>query len=191
MKPVNASLLRGATIVVLLPWVAMATVAGSSPPSRYVDHDACPFECCTYGHWVVEKDTVIRASPRRDSKKIAVLKEGMKVEALTGDVVVVPSHFHVKQAHGEDRPGDILSVYTYTGEGVFKVWRDGRMSEEELGFSAYPGGIPDNRCSDRPTCWGELDKPLHMIWWIQLRDEHGVEGWSDKQGNFSGSDACG
>ena len=191
MKRSGARISRGVVGIVLLPLFAVATPGGSSPPPRFVDHGACPFECCRYGDWSVEKDTILRASPKRDSTKVATLKKGMTVEALTGDVVVVPSHFRVKNAHGDDKPGDVLWVYTYTGEGSFKVWRDGQMREEDLGFSAYPGGIPNNRCTDRPACWGALDKALQMTWWIKLRDPRGIEGWSNEYQNFSGSDACG
>ena len=184
-------MLRVPAAIFLLSSSCMATAASGSPPTRYVDHGACPFECCTYRQWSVEKDTIIRAAPTRHSEKVAILKKGMTVDALTGDVDVVPSRLHVKKTHDTDKPGDVLWVYTYLGEGFFKVWRNGEMVEEELEFSAYPGGIPDNRCSDRPSCWGELDEPLQMTWWIKLRTHDGVEGWTNQSRHFGGADACG
>jgi hypothetical protein len=82
-------------------------------------------------------------------------------------------------------------VYTYHGEGSFKVWYHGAMRDEDLGFSPY-GGTEGDRCQVSDAgCWGALEEPLKMTWWAKLRAPTGVEGWSIVTENFSGTDACG
>ncbi len=81
-------------------------------------------------------------------------------------------------------------VYTYLGEGRFKVWRDGAVQEEDLGFSPH-GGSPGARCENKRQCWGELEKALKFSWWVKVRSKEGWEGWSDQPEHFGNKDACG
>jgi hypothetical protein len=83
-----------------------------------------------------------------------------------------------------------LWVYTYQGEGFFKVWYKGRIYSEELMFSPY-GGSTGRRCEETDDCWGELDKELNSVWWIKIRSADGRVGWTSAGENFSGADACG
>jgi hypothetical protein len=115
---------------------------------------------------------------------------GSKVNALTGEVRTVAGRFVVKKSHGRYRRGDIIWVYTYLGEGFFKIWFDGKMSEEDLGFSAY-GGTGGIRCDDPIQCWGTLDKELQMTWWIKIKSADGWIGWTDQGERFTGADQCG
>ena len=176
----------------LLSSVGPAIAAGDGHPTTYVDKGACPFECCTYREWKVEHDAALRNAPRRDAPVVAKVVRGEAVTALTGNVVTVPARFTVQRDHGPYHRGESFWVYTYLGEGFFKIWRDGAMQEEQLDFSPYEGGTGGERCMESErVCWGQLDRPLQMTWWINLRDSHGVEGWSSDHELFSGSDACG
>jgi hypothetical protein len=123
-----------AVIVALLRGVA---TGADSPPAVFIDKGACPFECCTYRAWNVKADTVVRAKPDKTAKVVGLLKAGAIVEAITGEVHSSPAVFVVKQPHAGYKPGDVLWVYTYLGEGRFKVWRNGAMHEEDLGFSPH------------------------------------------------------
>jgi len=180
-----------ACLLMQSPLENRAAVADSHP-SPYVDKGACPFECCTYREWKVERLTVLRSEPKQDGASIGRVKRGDLVTALTGNVVTVPARFRVKRDHDGYRRGDAFWVYTYVGEGFFKVWHDGQMEEEQLDFSPSADDTGGDRCqkSER-LCWGELDTPLKMTWWIKLRTTRGLEGWSSEHENFSGSDACG
>jgi hypothetical protein len=160
------------------------------PPRFFVDKGACPFECCQYGRWKTEKTTRLYQRPDIRSKQVASVRAGSRVTALTGEVHTVPSRFLVKKAHERYKPGEVIWVYTYQGEGFFKVWYKGRMYTEELVFSPY-GGSTGTRCEEEKTCWGELDKELNSIWWIKVRSADGRVGWTNAGGNFSGADACG
>lgn len=162
----------------------------TNPPTTFVDRGACPFECCTYRQWKTEKTTVAYARPDERSKIIGKFLKGAKVKALTGEVRTVASRFVVKKAHEKYRPGDILWVYTYFGEGVFKIWHQEKMYQENLEFSPY-GGSMGKRCEVEAQCWGELDKELQMTWWVKIKSAKGWTGWTNHAENFSGADQCG
>ena len=179
---------------VLLPVaVALLTAAAAgagSPPPEYIDKGACPFECCVYRTWDTKTDTVVYAQPERNARIVGLLKAGAAVEAITGEVHAKPARFLVKRRHGEHKPGEVLWVYTYLGEGHFRVWWNGAMHDVDLGFSPY-GGSPGARCEDSQQCWGELERALRFTWWVKVRSKEGWEGWSDQPEHFGNKDACG
>lgn len=176
-----------AVLMVLLPSVAPTA---DLPPAEYIDKGACPFECCVYRDWTVESDTVAYAVPDKSAKVIGLLKAGAIVQAITGEVHSIPTRFVVNRPHAAYKPGDVLWVYTYLGEGHFKVWRDGAMQEEDLGFSPY-GGSAGARCENKEQCWGQLEKELTFTWWVKVRTKEGREGWSNRPEHFGNKDACG
>jgi hypothetical protein len=160
-------------------------------PAEYVDEGACPFECCTYGKWRVDTGTVLLAAPTRDARAVARIGAGSSIDAVGGKVITKAGRFVVKRDHDKYHRGDVLWVYTYRGEGFFRVWHAGRMHEEQLEFDPS-GGTAGDRCQDsEKLCWGELDRPLRTKWWVRLRTDHGSEGWTDHPEHFSGGDACG
>jgi hypothetical protein len=175
-----------AIAVVLL---SAAEIRADSPPSRYIDIGACPFECCVYRVWNTTADTFAHARPDKKANRVGLLKAGTIVEAITGEVHASPGRFVVKKWHAEYKPGDILWVYTYLGEGRFKVWGKGAMQEQDLGFSPY-GGSPGARCENRERCWGELEKELTFSWWVKVRSMEGWEGWSNQPEHFGNKNAC-
>lgn len=160
------------------------------PPIIFIDKGACPFECCTYGKWKTEEKVVLYARPDKRSKIIGSVPAKAKVTALTGEVRTVGGRFVVKKQFEKYQPGDVLWLYTYLGEGVFKIWYKGKMYEEKLGFSPY-GGSMGSRCEVKELCWGEMDKELDQTWWIKIKTAKGVTGWTTQSENFSGADACG
>jgi hypothetical protein len=179
----------------LLFAIAVVSLSGvaarvASPPPTYIDKGACPFECCVYRAWTTKADTVAYAKPAKNAKVVGLLRAGATVEAITGEVHSRPVRFVVKKPHAEYKPGDVLWVYTYVGEGRFKVWRNGTMQEEDLGFSPY-GGSPGARCENKAQCWGELANVLRFSWWVKVRSKEGWEGWSNQPEQFGNKDACG
>jgi|SRR5580765_414605 hypothetical protein len=161
------------------------------PPSSYVLKGACPFECCTYRDWSVDKQTVLYLKPSVGSKKVGALETGESATGLTGEVHATPVRFTVKRLHDAYNPGDILWVYSYSGEGIFTVWRNGRLVGEDLGFSPY-GGTGGNRCEQpSQSCWGTLESELKSNWWVKVKTKGGIVGWSNQPEHFGNKDACG
>lgn len=161
----------------------------TKPPSLFIDKGACPFECCTYRDWKATQETIIRKKPNRKSEIITTIKAGSTVRAITGEVHVNPVKFVIKKQTTTYKSGDILWVYTYLGEGYFKVWFAGKMYEEDLGFSPY-GGTEGARCEKGLKCSGELGKNLKFTWWVQIQTGDGSIGWTDEPDHFDNKDAC-
>jgi hypothetical protein len=177
-------------VAVHLSLLAISTYSQVQHPAVFIDRGACPFECCTYREWKTEKTTTAYARPSKSSKRVGKFVAGTKVVALTGEVRTIAGRFVVKKSHEKYRVGDIIWVYTYYGEGLFKIWFKGKMSEEDLGFSSY-GGSMGKRCEETEQCWGVLDKELQMTWWIKIKSAGGWVGWTNQGENFSGADKCG
>lgn len=177
-----------AASAILVPCIGLAWA--DEPPKQLVDKGACPSECCTYGQWKAKQVTTILSAPQPTAQQIGIVRAGETVKALTGEVHVEPSKFVVHNAHGKYKPGDELWVYTYSGEGMFKVWFGGKMYGEDLGFSPYDGS-PGSRCEDTSHCWGTLQNDIASTWWIQLRTKDGKTGWTTAADQFSGKDRCG
>ena len=163
----------------------MGTALADPPFTLFVDQGACPGEGCTYGNWRVTKTALLRAKPDTDAQVVGRVTPGTHVNALTGEVHVIPRQFVVSKPnpHGRYKRGDVLWVYTYAGEGNFKVWFDGTIFNEDLGFSPY-GGSSGTRCQESPECWGELKGEYQQTWWVRIKTDKGLTGWSDAK-NFT------
>lgn len=170
----------------ILPLVLLglvATALADQPSTLFVDKGACPGEGCTYGNWKVTKTTPLRTQPDINAPVIGEVKVGTPVNALTGEVHVIPRQFVVSKPHGRYKKGDVLWVYTYAGEGSFKVRFGGKNYNEDLGFSPY-GGSSGTRCQETAECWGELKGEYQQTWWVQIKTGKGLTGWSDAK-NFT------
>lgn len=193
----GASMKRWAVAVACL--LSAATSFGASsrrPPASFSDAGACPFECCTYREWTVQKDTPLRAKPNDAARRIGTARKGTKVQGVTGVVIVTkPGRIEVLKSHtGESghayKPGDTVWVYTERGEGFFRVWHDGEMYDEEAAFM-YQGKGGFDRCVDEGSCWGRRKSFPSSVWWVKVRTAGGTVGWSRTPENFGNVDACG
>ena len=177
--PMNASLL-------LLLLNSSNAEAQNTRPKVYIDEGACPSEGCSYGKWQVLKDTPLYSQPTDSAPTVVLVRAGTTVQALTGQVHTAPTPFVVKSDFlgAEGRiwvPGDTIWVVTYTGEGWFRVLIDGKLAEQDLGFSPY-GGTYGTRCVGCSR--GELARELRSTWWIKIQTPTGDVGWSRQAGNF-------
>lgn len=152
-----------------------------APPKFYVDKGACPFECCQYGKWRGREEVVLYERTSEKSAKIATVKPLEVVEALTGEVHTFPGELRVtKRTERTDHSngpqyfeeGDVLFVYTYSGEGIYKIWQKGVFSFD----------YPPNDC-----VW--IKKP-QSTWWIQIQKKNGKVGWTNHGDKFDGTDGC-
>lgn len=164
--------IRYELIGVLVCGVAFAQAA------LYIDKGACPGEGCRYGElWVSTKSTALLEGPSAGAKPVAIIGDGEAVTTITGEVHSVPSRFVVNRAQGDFSPGDEVLVYTYLGEGRFRLRHNGVLKDVDLNFG--PGGSSNGtRCEKNPArCWGTLQKELKSEWWVKVRTRRGMEGW--------------
>ncbi len=127
MSPRDRSLGIGILILTLMIASGFQSQQQETRPPKFIDRGACPFECCQYGDWRVEKETPIYAERDHQSRMVGTLEAGTNVAALTGEVHTVPVRFVVKRKRWRYVPGDVLWVYTYLGEGYFKVRYKGKL----------------------------------------------------------------
>lgn len=170
------------TLVVLLPLVFTVLAYGDGHPMFYIDKGACPFECCKYGEWHVEKTTKLHTEPKAGSLLAGVAETGTLVRAETGEVHTKPGKFIVKHDITSFKKGEVLWIYTYLGEGFFKVWYGGKFREEEIGIDYHNPGSND---------WGYFKIKPDSMWWIKIKTPKGIVGWTNQPENFSNKDACG
>jgi hypothetical protein len=166
-----------------------------SPPSHYEDYGACPFECCTYRQWTVNADTIFYQDRSPNSPVIYRAKKGEHVMGLTGVVITLqPGKALVKKATTLGRaphqvqlkPGDVLYVLHYLGEGYYKFWFRGRIYEDELpSVNDRLSAAEQARQAIQP-----LSDP-QTLWWVRVKNRRGQIGWSKQDDHFDGMDACG
>lgn len=153
----------------------------------YVDRGACQGEACGFGPWKPHETTKLYARPDERSRKVGEVRAGGPcVLALTGEVhVFAPGRFVVLKRHGRYRPGDVLSVYTYVGEEVYKLRHRGRwIAEESLTHSPKPGPRARQECEANPHCWGFFERRPDSVSWAKVRMAEGVVGWTNEPANF-------
>jgi|GEM_PF-1411566 len=167
--------------------------AEKRPIEHFIAKDACPFECCRYGTWSVEKDVALYDSPGGFST-VAELKAGQTVKALTGEVRLrpLPAIVRYPTPYGlELEPGTLIYILDYMGEGHGRVLANGKVGESDIlsvhEHCAFPSG----------DCWAEFIDPddagrqREFDWWIQIETPDGRIGWTDQSDSFGGKDACG
>jgi hypothetical protein len=150
------------------------------PPTPYVDRGACPFECCTYRSWTVDKPTAIRAGMSDGSPLIYQLKRGEKVTGVTGVVITTqPGILKVLKETQLDKyslkRGDRLYLLTYLGEGFHEIWFKGRIFQ----------GDPYDEATYKSV------RETKSTWWVKIKNRRGRIGWSRQPENFGNKDQCG
>lgn len=161
--------------IVLATLLVMVLIAASGAGEIFVDPGACPGEGCVYGEtWTVREPIELRAAPEEVAPVVSTLSPPAQVETRTGEVHTRPGLFVVTKPRGTFVTGDELLLYTYLGEGWYRVRHAGELQKADLGF-----GPRGKRCraEDDRGCWGVLKRPVESRWWVQLRTSSGLEGW--------------
>lgn len=105
-------------------------------------------------------------------RTVASLHKGDVVDGLTGEVISIP----VATKASRDIPdtpikgGDTYYVLHYDGEGYWRIWFKGRLTQVHDSVEKVPHPKGD--------------------WWVKLRDSRGTVGWAVSDGNFGHQDAC-
>jgi hypothetical protein len=144
----------------------------------FIDKDTCPGEGCEFGEtWTARTAIQLREAPDPSAAVAFIVEEGESVLTRAGEVHTIPGRFEVHRAQGEFVPGDEVFVYTYRGEGWFRIRHNGEIKVADLGFSPW-GGTAGTRCADEQRCWGSLSEELQFDWWVLVETEGGEQGWA-------------
>ena len=144
----------------------------------YIDKGACPGEGCRYGEeWTASRTVSLLEQPDPAAKLVAALSAGTAVETVTGEVHTVPGRFIVHRPYGNFVPGDEVLLYTYLGEGRFRLRHNGLLKDVDLNIG--PGDSARSTGCDKndKRCWGTLQDELKFEWWVKVRADNGAEGW--------------
>ena len=162
--------------------VAPAASAADLPPDPFVDHGACPFECCTYRGWTTV--TAIDLFDKPNGRKIEKINSGLAVVGLTGDVVSHPIRLRATRSYQEAgiSKGDVFYALHYSGEGYWAVWHNGKVRQAQF----FGDEIKDAHAEPG----AEIQKD-RSIWWVKIKLKSGQTGWAVSSGNFDNQDACG
>ena len=162
-------------IICLIGLLAFGYVAAKD--DVFIDEGACPGEGCRYGEvWIATEPVDLQRTADASTEIVATIQAGQSVQTLTGQVHTVPGRFEVHRVHDEFVPGDEVLLYTYLGEGWFRLRHNGETKEVDLNFSPW-GGSGGTRCDNEARCWGSLQKELEFDWWVKVRTKNGAEGW--------------
>ena len=73
------------------------------------------------------------------------------------------------------------------GSGDWKIWVKGQTDEQYIGSPAYcaSGKHDSDECALRV-----VEQPEN-VWWVQIRDALGREGWTREVDHFGNIDSCG
>ena len=161
-------------------FIGGAHAQSNGPRMPYVDNGACPFECCTYREWTVEKPTVAHREMRDSSPVTFRMKKGERVTGVTGTVITTRAGIvrvlkNTTLDNVKLRRGDNLYLLTYLGEGFSKIWYKGRIFQ----------GDPND-----DVLFKETRKPID-VWWVKVKNRRGQTGWSRQPDNFGNKDQCG
>jgi hypothetical protein len=105
----------------------------TNPPALpVIDHDACPFEGCTFGEWSAKKRNAAVHHVKADRVQIGNLIKGQKVDGLTGvHVTKKPDTIRalVDMPELSLKKGETFFRYMYRGEGARRHLGQGQMDE--------------------------------------------------------------
>lgn len=160
------------SLVLLSAVLSASDDAGAKmPPRVFVDDGVCPFECCTYRQWTVEKPTTLLDQPN-GKQVLGTLAKGDIVQGLTGKVIStpIPAKADLDIPETPIKKGDTFYVLHYEGEGYWKVWFEGKTTSVHQSVMEVPHPKAE--------------------WWVKVKDAHENVGWALSQGNFAHQDAC-
>jgi len=168
---------------------ASSAVAQDKPPLPFEDVGACPFECCTYREWETVRPLTLHKERSEKSAVVYRAKPHEKVQGLTG--VVVTRKFGVTRVlkptllgfindEATQRlsigAGEMLYTLHYEGEGYELFWYKGRTYRDQIAM---------------PEEGFKIESHPKYDWWVQVKTQDGLVGWSKEPDAFTNMDACG
>ena len=109
-----------------LLFIGVLVSADAIAQDLFIDKGACPGEGCVYGEqWVARTPVRLRSAPSLTASFSGTVLAAESVQTVTGEVHTSPGRFVVHRPHGGFAPGDEVFLYTYLGEGWFRLRHEG------------------------------------------------------------------
>lgn len=177
-------------------WTIFTILVFTVPPcfateqEGFTAKNVCPFECCTYGDWLVVEDTAVHEHPDIDSQILGALVQGDTVAVTTGEVHVVPGiariigrpHWSAESLDSEQK----VEILQYIGEGYSAVRQGNTIHRVKIARTKQ-------ECLENPKpsyCWVEVLEEPESHWWVQLGSAF-QGGWVSMQSpGLKATDAC-
>lgn len=170
-------IMRRANRIAALGLIGLVGTLPAAELELFVDSDACPGERCSNSLAYVAKANVsVFETPSIHANKIGEIRAGETLQSKSGEVHTVPTRFEVHRQHKDILPGDEVFALTYIGEGNFRIFHNGELTQSDLGFSPW-GGSTGKTCDKQQACWGRLVEELEFTWWLRVMYETNLEGW--------------
>lgn len=142
--------------------------AAPAPPEEVLDEGVCPRDDCEYGRaYLVRLPIQVYAEPPKklgapDSSldKKSLLQPDTWVTSETGLVLARKHAGRMASTQSERKAGkggEDLWLYTYLGDGCWRAWTDGKLTEI---------------CNAQ-----SVEQNPQQEWWIQVRLQDDTQGW--------------
>jgi len=167
---------------------ALTPTKTPKPALPKIDQNACPFEGCRFGKWIVHEPVQVYDTWKSGRKLLKTLGQAEEVTAVTGiHITFQPAEIQVTAPIADYglKPGDTVFGYMSIGEGFFNAWFNGYWVEE---FDGSGIQTPDGS-GCRLHCNAKLLKAARSEWWVMIKLKNGTIGWTREGNKFEGSDA--
>lgn len=171
--------------------------AQDKPALPHYDWGACPFECCTYREWKANQTVVAYSDYKDGASVVFTIKKGEWVTAETGVVITTKTGItkvlkSMKLGYQEGqkepsldvKPGDILYILHYTGEGFDLFWFKGKKYYDQIAADKTDPNPPPPELNVQVISRPDAD------WWVRVKNKKGQTGWIKNPPYFENADAC-
>ena len=83
--------------------------------------------------------------------------------------------------------GQPIYLLRSVGSGDWKIWINGQTDEQYIGSPAY---CANGKQTSDECAITVVEQPVN-VWWVNVRDAQGREGWTREVDHFGNIDACG
>jgi hypothetical protein len=177
-------------VLIILGQTNTTKPTADEPALPLIDYNACPFEGCTFGKWIVNADTTLFSTWKEARKPVTTVHKAQIVTGLIGvHITHEPDRIRVLRPISDLhlQPGDIILRYMYHGEGVSDIWAKGQFYREyDCSFVTEK----NNSCCLR-DCSAKVISKGRKVWWVRVKTTEGLSGWTVAEGQFDCMDALG
>ena len=77
----------------------------------------------------------------------------------TGEVHIIPTEIVINEEHKPYKPGDVIFLLTYEGEGIYKVWNKGEIYSDGEVYELFENGSGKEGWTKETRNFGNMARP--------------------------------